>query len=306
VVTADPIAIDDGGGGGGGGWDPTWPEDDWLPDAPWGDDDGIGGGPSEGDDTDEEESECGGSTGGGSDSPPPTGGDDPCGSDCYDPPTDDSTTDSPDGGGSGNDGPHDAPGFMVGATWHVVTSSGLIAAPYDPAGYTLLNAGCNTADDPVPKAEVADQIIEECELSESTDPHTMADIFEESVRATFNASSSHTHQFGSGSHPHLTNPVDGYSTAAFDMENGEQLNVITSVMEVKFSESPSGLMSSGQSQTHIDDLAASYNMFPSDSVTGAPLYILVSNSQRPVDEIGRYSYGGHLICRLMQIRAALI
>ncbi len=65
-------------------------------------------------------------------------------------------------------------------------------------------------------------------------------------------------------------------------------------------------MSSGQSQTHIDDLAASYNMFPSDSVTGAPLYILVSNSQRPVDEIGRYSYGGHLICRLMQIRAALI
>lgn len=156
-------AIDDGGAGDGGGWDPTWPEDDWLPDAPWGDDDGIGGGPAEGDDTDEEESECGGSTGGGSsgggsNSPPPTGGDDPCGADCYDPPTDDSTNDSPDGGGSGNDSPHDAPGFMVGATWHVVTSSGLIAAPYDPDGHTLLNEGC----DPEPPCE-SDNPPEHCD-----------------------------------------------------------------------------------------------------------------------------------------------
>jgi hypothetical protein len=51
-------------------------------------------------------------------------------------------------------------------------------------------------------------------------------------------------------------------------------------------------MSSGQSQTHINDLASAYDRVPADRFpTGAPLYVLVTNSQRPVNEIGRYSYG---------------
>ena len=146
----DADAIDDGGGGEGEWWDPI-PPDGWNPDAPW-EDEPLGGGSPDDDESEEDESDCADSTddgaSGGDDTnpPPPTGGDDPCGAGCYDPPTDDGT------GGGGNDGPQDAPAFMGGSTWQVVTSSGLIAAPYNPAGYTLLNAGC----DPEPPCESDD------------------------------------------------------------------------------------------------------------------------------------------------------
>lgn len=290
VVTADPIAIDDGGGGGGGWWDPIPPDSGWS--APW---DDPSGGPGSGGDDDENndnenEDECGGSTGGGSDSPPPTGGDDPCGADCYDPPTDDGT------GGGGGDGPHDAPGFMVGATWHVVTSSGLIAAPYDPAGYTLLNAGCDTADDPVPKEEVASVIREACQdmpgLTLPGDDGALWPYFQASVRSSLNATLPGMRQYQwtdrrEDQPPQLSNLVDGYAEAFTD--DGTHIpGLVTSILEVKFSHNPSGSMSTGQWQTHINDLQSFYDQLPDhDYQLGSPLYLLVTNSEySSVDNLG--------------------
>ena len=290
VVTEE--AIDDGGGGGGGWWDPFPPDSGWS--APW-DDDPSGGPGSGGDDNDDEnEDDCGdqtddgGSGGGDTNPPPPTGGEDPCGADCYDPPTDDGT------GGGGNDGPHDAPGFMVGATWHVVTSSGLIVAPYAPAGHALYNGGCDPADEPMSKEEVATEFIEACDLPASTGQNddVMSNIFEASINATFNASSPPSHNFRSGIHHQYADPLDGYSTAAFDMQNGSQLDLLTGIIESKFTEDPSSQIGSGQSQGHINALASTYDLIPPGATfTGAPVYTLVTNSQVPVEMIGRYSQG---------------
>ena len=74
----------------------------------------------------------------------PPEGENPCGPACYDPPTDEPNDDGP-----GGDGPHDAPGFLTGVTWQVVTSSGLVAAPYDLVQHALMNAEC----DPEPPCE---------------------------------------------------------------------------------------------------------------------------------------------------------
>ena len=139
VVEADRPT---GGGGSqdddwGNDWDPDDIFDDWdYPDQPG----GPGGGDSDGDDDENctEESE---------DTTPPTEGETPCGPACYDPPTDEPNDDGP-----GGDGPHDAPGFLTGVTWQVVTSSGLVAAPYDLVQHALMNAEC----DPEPPCESDD------------------------------------------------------------------------------------------------------------------------------------------------------
>ena len=152
VVEADRPT---GGGGSqdddwGNDWDPDDIFDDWdYPDQPG----GPGGGDSDGDDDENctEESE---------DTTPPTEGENPCGPACYDPPTDEPNDDGP-----GGDGPHDAPGFLTGVTWQVVTSSGLVAAPYDLVQHALMNEGC---DEPSVEEQLED-LLEE-------NPYALLDI----------------------------------------------------------------------------------------------------------------------------------
>lgn len=193
---------------------------------------------------------------------------------------------SPSGGGSGDDS---------GAS----EGTGCSSEHFQPVGSSCAPADDSEeepepVDEPVSKAEVASELIEACGLPAATDEdgELMSSIFEASVNATFNASSPPSHNFSDGFHQQYPDPLDGYSTAAFDMQDGTQLNLLTGIVETKFTEDPSSQISSGQSRGHIRALASTYDLIPPGATfTGAPVYTVVTNSPLPVEMIGRYSQG---------------
>jgi hypothetical protein len=149
-------------------------------------------------------------------------------------------------------------------------------------------------DEPVSKAEVATALREACDLPPSTGQNedVMSDIFQASVNASFNASSPSSHASRTGVHHQHPDELDGFATAAFDMQDGGQLDLLTGIIETKFTEDPSNGIRSGQSRGHIRSLYSTYNLIPSGATfTGAPVYAVVTNSQVPVEMIGRYSEG---------------
>jgi len=149
-------------------------------------------------------------------------------------------------------------------------------------------------DSPMSKAEVADVFIEACDLPPTTGQNedVMSDIFQASVNATFNASSPTSHSISTGYHHQHPDELDGYSTAAFNMQDGSPIDLLTAIIESKFTEDPSSQIGSGQSKGHIDALASTYDLLPpGETFTGAPMYAIVTNSQVSVDSIGRYGVG---------------
>jgi len=149
-------------------------------------------------------------------------------------------------------------------------------------------------DSPMSKAEVANVFIEACDLPPTTGQNedVMSDIFQASVNATFNASSPPSHSINTGYHHQHPDELDGYSTAAFNMQDGSPIDLLTAIIESKFTEDASNGIRSGQSEGHIDALASTYDLLPpGETFTGAPMYAIVTNSQVSVDSIGRYGVG---------------
>jgi len=52
--------------------------------------------------------------------------------------------------------------------------------------------------------------------------------------------------------------------------------IVTGILEVKFSDDRSNAVSFGQSQRHMDILAAAYQYIPDEESLGAPLYAIVT------------------------------
>jgi hypothetical protein len=116
-------------------------------------------------------------------------------------------------------------------------------------------------EEPVSKAETAKIIREVCQnVPGLTLPSNDSDLwpyFQASARKSVNQylASDPDRQiqwYQNQSHPQLTNDVDGYATA-FSVDGVPLPNVVTTIMEVKFSENPSDAWSSSQWSTHIDD-----------------------------------------------------
>ena len=142
------------------------------------------------------------------------------------------------------------------------------------------------ADPPASKSEVASKIREECSdvpgVTLPGNDDALSGYFQASARKSLNALLPEMRRYQwdgvAQNHPQLTNPVDGYAEAVtFD---GLHLpGVVSSILEVKFTETPSNLLTTSQWQTHIEDLERYYDRLPdNDYNIGSPLYLLVTNS----------------------------
>ncbi|WP_022836233.1 hypothetical protein [Salisaeta longa] len=227
----------------------------------------------------------------------------PDGNTCYSNPVDGLVCDQPilvrgecqryitvDGGGGGGGSPGGVGSDPSPCAQEPTTQlCDLGGGPVDPAPP-------EPADDPpVTKSEVVDEIRRVCAnapgvtLPGSDD--MLSGYFQASVRKSLNATLSEMRRYRwdgtQQDHPQLTNLVDGYAIAVTN--DGVHLpDVVSSILEVKFTENPTYNLSSSQWKAHIDDLARYYDRIPeNDYNLGAPLYLLVTNSTyTSIDNLG--------------------
>ncbi len=93
----------------------------------------------------------------------------------------------------------------------------------------------------------------------------------------------------------ITKPVDGWLNDLRDASTNAIIpGYVTSILEVKFSEVPSNVLRSSQYESHINDLARAYSV-PGARISGAPLYVVATNSQDPrIGWLGNQRSSSHL------------
>ena len=131
---------------------------------------------------------------------------------------------------------------------------------------------------PATKSEVDNLIRQTCPGQQPAD---LGGYFQASVRRSLNQATvprggrSYNPEPGSG----VSNPVDGWVNDLRNARTGEVIpEYVTSLLEVKFTMDPRNQLSGSQYRTHINALARAYSA-PGARVSGAPLYVLVTNSQ---------------------------
>ena len=157
---------------------------------------------------------------------------------------------------------------------------------------------------PATKAEVEELIRQTCPGQQPAD---LSGYFQASVRRSLNQAAEASVGFSYNQDPSrrgaetsvvpgVTLPVDGWLN---DLRNAQTDAIIsgyvTSILEVKFTEDPRNKLRGSQYRSHINDLARAYSA-PGARVSGAPLYVLATNSRfGHIENLGPGSDGNRFL-----------